>query len=368
MRIMDTNARKVCLRTFVIGLAAIMVGCNAVGPRALVSARPNYNQAIARTWNEQLLLNLVRLKYRDTLVFLEVTSVSSQYTATYSAGASSSFIGNGASDTLGLDAGVSFSERPTIIYSPLQGQDFVTQLLSPIPLKGLVLLSQSGWSMQRVLSLCAQRINGLDNASSASGPTPQDAPEFQDYQRVGKILREMQKRGEITAFAGGGSDGQTFTFQISEAAEDTPSASELRTLLGLNPDVSTLPVTDGWSQRVSPTTLAMQTRSLLGVFHFLSNAVESPKSHADAGWVVTTRDAEGEEFDWTEVTGNLMRIQYQQNKPGSAFVTIPYRGGWFYIDDSDLNSKATFGLLTYLFYLQAGDIKSFAPTLTLPLG
>jgi len=47
---------------------------------------------------------------------------------------------------------------------------------------------------------------------------------------------------------------------------------------------------------------------------------------------------------------------------------VRYRGTWFYIDDADLNSKSTFGLLSYLFYLQAGDIKTFTPALTLPLG
>lgn len=356
------------MRMALVSLTVTMLGCNAVGPRALIHARPNYNEAIARTWNEQLLQNLVRLKYRDTLVFLEVTNISTQYSATYSAGASSSFIGDGASDTLGLDAGVTYSERPTIVYTPLQGQEFVTQLLSPIPLKGLILLSQSGWSIERVLSLCAQRLNGLDNASSASGPTPSYVPDYRDFQRAVKILREMQKRGEMTAFAGAGPDGQSFAFQISEAAEKTQSAVDLRALLGLSPDATTLLVTDGWSQRESSTGLAVQTRSLLGVFHFLSNAVQSPKSHAEAGWVVTTRDRDGAPFDWTEVTGNLMTIKYQESRPGSAFVTIPYRGGWFYIEDSDLNSKATFGLLTYLFYLQAGDIESFGPTLTLAIG
>ena len=93
------------MRVAALCLAIVATGCNAIGPRALQSGRINYNEAIAQTWNEQLLRNLVRLRYRDTLVFLEVSSVSTQYSVSYSAGASGSFIGAGANDALGLDAG-----------------------------------------------------------------------------------------------------------------------------------------------------------------------------------------------------------------------------------------------------------------------
>ncbi|MDP7639689.1 MAG: hypothetical protein QGG73_08230, partial [Candidatus Hydrogenedentes bacterium] len=68
----------VWISTAMIAVVAL-TGCNAVGPKALQSARVDYNEAIAQTWNQQLLLNLVRLKYRDTLIFLEVDSVNTQY-------------------------------------------------------------------------------------------------------------------------------------------------------------------------------------------------------------------------------------------------------------------------------------------------
>ena len=55
-------------------------------------------------------------------------------------------------------------------------------------------------------------------------------------------------------------------------------------------------------------------------------------------------------------------------KPDNAFVSVPYRGAWFYIADDDLNSKSTFTLLKQLFSLQAGQIKEAGPTLTLPVG
>lgn len=357
-------------RVIALCLACLTAGCNALGPRALQSGRINYNEAIAQTWNEQLLRNLVRLKYRDTLVFLEVSSVSTQYTATYSARAFGSFIGRGASDALGLDAGAGFSERPTISYSPLQGQEFVTQLLSPIPLDALVLLSQSGWSIERVLRICAQRMNELDNAPSASGPTPAFAPAFEEFRRAVSLMRDLQVSGGLRALLELSDEGMELGFRFSPSASDLQKAKarELRGLLGVSESTKVLYVRDGWVVQERER-LAVQTRSMLGVLHFLSNSVESPQTHQDAGWVVTTRDEDGEEFDWGEVAmKDLLKISWQESRPESAFVATNYRGGWFYIDDADLDSKTTFGLLTYLFYLQAGEIKSFGPTLTLSVG
>ena len=44
-------------------------GCANLGPTTLKSERSNYNLAVQRTNDEQLLLNLARLKYRDTPFF-----------------------------------------------------------------------------------------------------------------------------------------------------------------------------------------------------------------------------------------------------------------------------------------------------------
>ncbi|MCH8204373.1 MAG: hypothetical protein IID09_04370 [Candidatus Hydrogenedentes bacterium] len=360
------------LRVASLCLAIAATGCNAIGPRALQSGRINYNEAIAQTWNEQLLRNLVRLKYRDTLVFLEVSSVSTQYSVSYSAGASGSFIGAGANDELGLDTGVGFSERPTVIYTPLQGQEFVTQLLSPIPLDALILLSQSGWSIERVLRICAQRMNELDNAASASGPTPALAPVFEEFHKAARLMRTLQINGGLRALLEPSDTdedaGAALVFRFSPGATKSEEAQALRRLLGVPEGTEALYVRDGWYVGDADR-LAVQTRSMLGVMHFLSNAVESPQAHRDAGWVVTTRNEDGGEFDWGDAaTKDLLKISWQNDRPRDAFVATKYRGGWFYIDNADLHSKTTFGLLTYLFYLQAGEIKSFGPTLTLPVG
>ena len=71
-----TPVRRVALLTL---LASFAAACHVTGPRSIKTGRDNYNVAIQQTNNEQLLLNLVRLRYRDTPLFLEIASVTSNF-------------------------------------------------------------------------------------------------------------------------------------------------------------------------------------------------------------------------------------------------------------------------------------------------
>jgi hypothetical protein len=68
------------------------------------------------------------------------------------------------------------------------------------------------------------------------------------------------------------------------------------------------------------------------------------------------------------VMGDLMRVKSEPKRPKGAAVSVFYRKSWFYIDDSDLDSKTTFSLLSQIFALQSGKSKTVTPVLTLPVG
>ena len=110
------------------------------------------------------------------------------------------------------------------------------------------------------------------------------------------------------------------------------------------------------------------TRSMMGVLFYLSQAVEVPQAHRDRGWVTTTVDADGQPFDWSQVTGDLLRVRVQATPPWHPAAAVRCQGYWYYIDNADLTSKSTLGLLSQLFALQAGDAKGATPVLTLPIG
>jgi len=118
-----------------------------------------------------------------------------------------------------------------------------------------------------------------------------------------------------------------------------------------------------------PKFIRIQTRSLLGIMYYLSHGVEVPESDVKNGKVTVTHDEEGNVFDWPRFTEDLLRIQSKGELiRESPAVAVRYRGTWFYIDDSDLNSKSTFSLLAQIFSLQAGGVPTTAPLLTLPIG
>ena len=60
-----------------IAASLLLTGCVSIGPRGLELSRTEFNAAIQRTDGEQLLLNIVRQRYNDPVMFLEVASVSS---------------------------------------------------------------------------------------------------------------------------------------------------------------------------------------------------------------------------------------------------------------------------------------------------
>jgi hypothetical protein len=123
-----------------------------------------------------------------------------------------------------------------------------------------------------------------------------------------------------------------------------------------------------YAEPEAPDAIKVETRSLLGMLYSLSQSVEVPERDREKGKVMITRDESGMPFDWKEVLGDALQIKYQLIRPAEAAVAVSYRGYWFYVDDSDLESKSTFSLVSQIFALQAGKIEGVVPVLTLPVG
>lgn len=338
-----------------------------VGPRTVPRARFDYNEALVHSWNQQLLLNLVRLRYRDNPLFLEVGSVVTQFTV----GASASASGDTGGGDVGLGVELQAVEQPTVTYAPLQGEAFVSSLLSPISPSTLVLLSQSGWSVERLLLCCVQRMNALGNAVAAAGPTPDYVPEYQDFQRFARLLRELQVAGRLEVELRR-KPGETEDFDVLLRLAPPEGASaeanrEVRKLLGVGEETTHFRTVPAPGAR-GDDEIAIAGRSLLAVMFFLSQGVVPPEEHVKRGLVTVTRGPGGEPFDWVEITGRLLRVHSGPRPPAGAFVRVPYRGAWFWIADDDLNSKTTFNLLTYLFALKSGAAGGHEPLLTLGVG
>jgi hypothetical protein len=59
--------------------ALFLTGCFTLGPRTVARARFDCSTAISESWKRQTLLNLIKIRYADVPVFLDVTSIINQY-------------------------------------------------------------------------------------------------------------------------------------------------------------------------------------------------------------------------------------------------------------------------------------------------
>jgi len=351
-------------RIFMLVLVAFIVGCNSIGPVQLREERQDFNVALQQTNDEQMLLNLIRMKYRDTTMFLEVSALASQYSLTGNVTAAGKFADN-FGNSVGLGSKLEYQQKPTITYAPLHGEKFVTRLLKQLGPKTISLLYKSGWSVERLMLVCFERVKNMPNAPSASGPTPSYVPRFKKFHDLADFLRKQQVRGALDFTLAQQGEGGPLGFKLSlnELAEKSAAAS-LSDFLGEKAD------NHYFFSPLSNKGLTFETRSLREILFFLSQGIEVPESHVENGKVTVTKDESGKVFDWQQVTGKLMNIKTSSSliAPQDAYVVVRYRGHWFYIADDDLNSKSTFGLLMQLYNLQAGDVKDSPMVLTLPIG
>ena len=266
-----------------------------------------------------------------------------------SAGLDQSEIGfNGASDFIQYSFGAAYTTQPTISYSPLQGENFVKSIMSPIPLEALFTLAGSGWNGQRVFGICVERINGIENQPSASGPTP--AVAFDDYRPFERLMNLLgQVRHDRLLVPQVDPQTEQPLRLIRSSAAHREEIRELKELLGLDRSLDVYKV-DSDFLHARPDTISIRTRSLMNIFFYQSQRVDAPKVHQDEGLVTVARREDGSPFDWGSTpAGRIFHIYVSKDPPKKAFLAIAYRDHWSYLADNDLESKTTFMLLMQLF-------------------
>jgi len=356
-----------------IAAALLLSGCStSFGVHAVPEARIGYNQSITQSGDEQMLLNLVRLRYRDSVTFLELSSVVTQYG--YSGGVGANVTGplrNFRSAVGGISGAVDYEERPTVAYEPLQGSEFAQRMLTPIAPDTIVLMSQSGWSIERLLLCCVERLNDLTNGPSASGPTPRLFPDNRAFRDAAQILRRLQAQDVLSISMNEIKPGEL----KATLALDPKLAQQLglgdqmaraKQLIGLAQNKNSFTILGG-AKKHKANEISMKGRSLLGVLYTLSHTVDVPSDHAAGGLVTVSAGDAG--ASWRQdFMSDTFGIQVSTRKPSGAFVAVPYRDHWYWIADNDLDAKTTFSLLKFLSSLQSAAGDGVAPLLTLSAG
>src|SRR5215831_6081562 len=184
---------------FTVSVLLLFAGCTSIGPGTVTQDRFAYVTAISDSWKSQMLFNLVKLRYGDAPVFLDVASVINQYLVEGSVGYSGSWAQNAQlpwpyTALYNLLGTGRYAERPTITYSPLSGEKFARSLMTPIPPAAVLNLLQGGYPVDIVLRLCVHSINGISSRFGSGARARQADPEF--YQLVEK-LSVIQQSGDF---------------------------------------------------------------------------------------------------------------------------------------------------------------------------
>lgn len=356
-------------------LCLVATACTPIkiGPRNLNHDSYNYNRALSTSVDAQLLLNIVRLRYRDTPTFLQVGVVSASYENELVTSSDFKLDAINRKSTFGMAPKLTLTrlEKPTTTFQPVRGEGFVKEFLSPVSLEAIVLLNGSGWDIQRILRCCAQRLNNVKNAPTASGPTPSYAPDYVEFLELCDLFSELERLDAVDIVVEQDSaSGEKQVFLVFDRSRGNYSTfSRIAQLLDIEYDLDKIQLVAYHGKRQSRDHIVVDMRSPISVLYYLSQAVNVPQCDEIMGKVTLTEGgAAGEVFDWNQVLGGIVKVHSCKERCHlDPFVWIKYRGTIFYIDDSDLDSKTTFSLLSQLFALQIRTPEIPSTTFTIPL-
>jgi hypothetical protein len=350
-----------CAPTVALALSVWICGCTHIGPGTVTADRSEYSSAIADSWKQQTLLNVVKLRYFDLPVFVDVSSVVSGYSlqtgVTVGGTASSERAIQGNFVTASGQA--VYTDRPTITYVPLTGEKFLRGLVTPIDPKNIFSMLQSGYAADFILSLTVESINGVNNRSTLGGRVREAHP---DFVRAMELLRDVQSAGgvglRIEEDKAKGKTGIVFFRRANLPPDVLEKAAEVRRLLRLSPNV------ENFTLIYSPVAgaegeLAVNSRSMLQILQAFASYVDVPPADA------TSRAAPPLSTDRPGAP-RPVTIRSGTDKPTAAFAAVRYRGHWFWVDDADWQTKRALSAVIFFFTLAEGNDTERAPLLTIP--
>ncbi|MDX2314630.1 MAG: hypothetical protein QNL90_11235 [Gammaproteobacteria bacterium] len=421
-------SRFVRSTALVCGLVAILMlpGCT-VGPALYKTSFTQYNDAVRQTLDEQMLANLVRIRYFQSPIFLQVSSLNTSFAVGGNASLSGTAVSGGA-DSLGATVGGSYEERPTISFSMVESREYYGRLLAPLSADQITSLVLGGFDSELVFMTSVRGVNGLQNLNADFDDSSEEPLAHAQFKEVLELIKKLRSKGIVDLELGGKQtswsspvtvdatgdisqvlmlgaasyamsndaeivsypDGkwQTHRFEkhmalrFSPASDNSPDAQRLKKLLGLAPDRYNFPIVEAelvnaekargvlgqspgaLDPSVVWTEIGLRGRSMLEIMQVASKEVRVPEEDVERGTAAPSRSRDPQS---ATDTADWFVIKSSDSAPPDNSLSIKYRGHWFYIDDTDLQSRETFAMLTALFAVIGGTVPGAHPVLTLPV-
>jgi len=356
------SATRYRVRSCAAALACVLAGCASVGPGSVVLDRFDYSSAIADSWKEQTLLNIVKIRYVDLPVFVDVSSIVAGYSlqtgVTVGGVVSSERAVQGNYGSISGQA--VYTDRPTITYVPMTGEKFLRGLITPIDPKNIFFMLQAGYPADFILGLTVESLNGVRNRSAAGGMVREADP---DFVRVQQLLRYVQAAGgvgmRVEEDKAKGSTAVLFFQRDDLRADIQAKSAEIRRLLRLQADQPKFALTYS-PMRGADNELAVNSRSLLQILQAFASYVEVPEQ--DLRDKIAAPAFAHAETDQREVG----RIRSGPTRPETAYVAVQYRGTWFWVDHSDWLTKRALTAVMFFFTLADTGSPDKLPLITIP--
>lgn len=294
------------------GLACVS-GC-AVANQAIKADFADYNSIIQYTQTQQMLLNIVRMHFCETPMFLQAGGLTASYESTVSGNAGGSNGQQaGMNFTYAFGMNYQFSTRPVITYTPVDGAAYVQQYMTEVSPETLLLLHRSGWEIDKLSSLL------IENITLESGEVlvnHSNAPSYAKFKEFFNGLREAQKIRMLN--------------------------------LTLAPK-GALVLNDG---KKNFSISNYQMRSIMMIMSDLSQNTDTP--------------VEQETFIDIGDKNNEIKIRATKTPLEDSMVSVEFAGYQYSIATNDINSKNTLALLLQLSRIQSSPVGP-SPVLTIPV-
>lgn len=341
----------------------VLSGCASIGPGTVTVDRFDYSSAIADSWKQQTLLNIVKLRYMDMPVFVDVASIVAGYSletgGNIGGQISSADAVQGNSVVLGANG--KYTDRPTITYVPMTGEKFLIGLLTPIDPKNIFSLLQSGYAADFILGLTVESLNGVRNRTALAGAVREAEP---DFLRALALLREIQAAGAVGLRVDENKATGTTALLIMRRDDVEPDILEkqnqLRRLLHL-PEDSQRFVLKYSPSRGEEGELSVNSRSMLQIMTAFSSYIDVPEAHIQDRSAVPTVDTGSAD---NPASGTL--VHSGKEKPEHAYTAVRYRDYWFWIDHSNWQAKRALAAIMFFFTLSEAKGNNSLPLITIP--
>jgi hypothetical protein len=113
-------------------------------------------------------------------------------------------------------------------------------MMTSIPLGVTLGMSFPGWKLQRVVNMCIEKINDVENAQSASGSTPWNKPNCENFYEMTDSLKKLED-ANLIAMGIDLENQRRLIMPIKQTTANNEDIAKFKQILGLDQNKNEFP-------------------------------------------------------------------------------------------------------------------------------